>query len=268
MPLHPPGNRRERLFIYGQPKTGKSTIYVDIAEWIFKTGGSNRVWVGDSDLAWEAMQPLDGHLNGIVQTRTLNKWDEYDGWLDEANKKAHPNREDWLVLDMVDKLYQRAQEAFYRKRFNKDLDEFFLETTDQATISGDFGKNWDVINKLYDGAVDRIHRFPGHVLVLAPALEVRLPVERRDGSRDSRFADDELTRDTFSGVGWKPNCRPLLPHIFHTVLFIQNSPSGVRLTSVGDRNRRLLTGESIGVVGKTDPQFVVKYLIGVAGWRP
>lgn len=261
--LHPPSNRRERILGYGQSKQGKSTAWLDIAEWLYKTGSKNKVIVGDTDVAWEAMRPMDGHLDHIVKVTDLDEWADYKSWINKAKTSANPDRNDWLVLDMVDKCYETAKGEYFMRRFGKELDEFFIEAKgDTEVIGGAYGTNWDVINKMYNSVMNIVHRFPGHVYCATPADEVRLPA-----ARSGKGGDDEQTRAMFGTMGMKPKGQKLLPHMFHTILYFQKGPRGYMMTTVGERQRKRFTGEIVGV-DEGQPLFVAKYLIGAAGWRP
>ncbi len=258
MAIHPTQTRRERILCYGPPGSGKSKSWRDIADWIYKTKATAHVYACDSDNAWEAQCPSDDHLDGIVTVANMRTWDDYKGNLEEWGKKA--SREDWLVLDMGHHMWSKTQEAFFDKAFGKDIDEFFLEARKTGTnVGGEYGVNWNVINKMYGKLVDYLREWPGNLLVCCPAEDIHLPDPK------GRGGDDPKVLSLFGKFGVKPTGQKNLPYEVHTVLLCQQSPDGWVMSTVKERTspeqpREYLAGEKV-----TD--FVSTYLIKVGQWR-
>ena len=259
MSLHPPSSRRERILGFGLPGAGKSSIWLAIAEWIHKTNAPSHVWVMDTDMAWEAMRPEDGHVDHAVTTFPIYEYADYK----EAVKKIRENGtvDDWFVIDRGDVLWDASQEAWSVAVEGKDIDEFFLMHQSRGTSpGGDYGSNWVQIKRMYRGmGIDLITRFRGHVLVCCAAEEVR--------EKKGQFGDDADVYAKYKAVGMKPSGEKKLSHLFHTEVFMQESPSGYRMSTV--KERKSFSGESRGTMkGKVvSPDFVMAYLIGVAGWK-
>jgi len=255
MMLHPTDPRRERILLMGPANSSKSWSWLTIAKWMKETSAPGLFYVADTDLAWEGQRPLDGSLDDrIVQTDTFD-YDTFEDVIQQARLKHQPG--DWLVLDMVNKMWDFSQQAYFEKVFGKELDDYWLETKKAGgNIGGDYGSNWTVINKLYDALTLKIARYPGNVLACTPAQEVRQP-----DSKTGKGGDDRDTLLQFGRFGYKPMGQKLLAHNFHTVLLLQEVPkAGWAYSSVKDRNRPLVNGEPL-------EDFVKSYLVKQAGWR-
>lgn len=259
MSLHPPSARRERILAYGIPGAGKSTAWLAIAEWIAKTNAESRLWVVDTDMAWEAMRPDDGHLDSIVEHFPIYEYEDYRPAVHKIRENA--SKDDWYVLDRGDVLWDSAQEGWSAAVEGKDIDEFFLLHRSQGTSpGGDYGSNWVQIKRMYRAmGIDLITRFRGHVLVCCAAEQVR--------EKKGQFGDDADVFAKYQSVGMKPAGEKKLAHLFHTELFLVESPSGYRMSTM--KERKPFAGEGRGAVkGKpVSPDFVMSYLIGVAGWK-
>lgn len=259
MSLHPPSSRRERILAYGLPGAGKSSIWLCLAEWIHKTNAPSHIWVLDTDSAWEAMRPEDGRIDHAVTPFSLHEYGDYK----EAVKKIRENGtvDDWFVVDRGDVLWDASQEAWSVAVEGKDIDEFFLLHQSRGTSpGGDYGANWVQIKRMYRGmGVDLITRFRGHVLVCCAAEEVR--------EKKGQFGDDADVYAKYKSVGLKPSGEKKLAHLFHTEIFMQESPSGYRMTTL--KERKMFGGETRPYMkGKSvSPDFIMAYLIAIAEWR-
>lgn len=254
MPFHATVPRRERILAMGPAGSGKSTAWLNIAEWYHKTETPGRLFVADTDLAWEGQRPVDGHLDERVISKDVFDWPS----LIETVEKAAADYQDgdWLVVDMISAAWTYAQQHYYEEVFGKELDVFFLEAKKAGTNpGGEWGSNWTVINKLHSSFMQKLQRYPGHLLACTPATDVRQP-DARGGGGDTR----EILH-LFGKLGVKPEGQKLLAYNFHTVLLFQDVPrAGYTITTAKDRNREVLTGESLD-------EFCKSYLIRVGGWR-
>ena len=260
--LHAPHPRRERPLIYGRFNSGKSSCWLSVADWSERTDADITIHLGDTDHAWDAMRPIDGSLDRIVQVTDLDI-NDYRPWLDWTKKTRENVRpEDWVVVDMIDKAWTAAQGHYWAQMTGDDvLAEVYLRNQQALAskgregeyMAGDHGANWGIINKFYNAFFQAVINMPCHVMCIAPATEVR---ENEKPEIRNQFK-----------VGWKPVGQKDLPHGFHTVLFAAEATEGKWIyTTIRERGpigqkRQMLKGEE--VVG-----FVETYLFGVAGWRP
>lgn len=258
MPLTPkPGTqRRESILLMGPPGSGKSWAWRSIAEWMDKTGTPGRIVGADTDRAWEGQRPDDGHLDNQVAMVRTPDFESVRDAVEAAVKDYQPG--DWLVVDMIGRLWDFAQEFYTEQVFGQSMEDFWLDAKKyDRNVGGAHGTNWAIIKKLYYAVLrDVFDRWPGHLLCCTPVADIREP------DKEGKGGDSTLTRSLFGKFGVKPAGRDDLPHPFHTVLLLQEVPKkGHVLTSVKDRNRDLLTGEPIPL------DFVATYLLGVAGWE-
>ena len=259
MSLHAGTARRERILAYGIPGAGKSSIWLSIAEWVHKSNAPSHVWVIDTDMAWEAMRPEDGHVDHCVTAFPIFGYTDYK----EAVKKIRENGtvDDWFVIDRGDVLWDASQEAWSQAVEGKDIDEFFLMHQQRGTAAGgDYGSNWVQIKRMYKGiGIDLITRFRGHVLVCCAAEEVR--------EKKGQFGDDADVFAKYKGVGMKPSGEKKLAHLFHTEIFMVESPSGYRMSTLKERKSMSGDGRKSMKGKAVTPDFVAGYLIGEAGWK-
>jgi hypothetical protein len=98
---------------------------------------------------------------------------------------------------------------------------------------------------------------PAHLYACAPQDAVRVPT-----GKPKEWADSPQTVGQFARFGYKPAGQKDLGFQFHTVLLMANPKHGkYTMTSVDDHTRTLL--EDAEVV----PDFVLGYLVPVAGWQ-
>ncbi len=221
------------------------------------------MYVVDTDRAWEAMDP--GDLNEVVSPRDVGEWPTFKAAIQESRTAA--TRDDFLVVDMVDKAWTWSQSHYFDNLQDRDFDEYLMDVVKAGdSLAGDYGQNWGVINKMYEAIAGPMQRFPGHVIACAPAIAVREP------NRQGKGGDSNELRQLYGTWGYRPEGQKGLSHLFHTILFAQESPKGYTLNTVKERNpadigedhplfRKKLRGQVV-------KQFTLDYLIQVAHWRP
>lgn len=228
-------------------------MWLSVAQWIERTKAPGHVYVIDTDNAWDAYRPVDGSLDSIVTAYPIHQWDDYKPAIHAVREKGA--KDDWFSIDLVDVVWDAAQEGWSEKAEGKDIDEFFLtHAINNTNPGGDYGTNWVQIKRMYRSVVNMITRYPGHVLCCAAASEVK--------PKQGQFGDDATLVNKYGKIGYKPEGQAKLAHLFHTELYMVDSPSGYRMTTAKDRQREKLMGE------KVSPDFVVSYLMKCAGWKP
>ncbi len=255
--LHPTSNRRERILNFGTYGAGKTYNWCMIRAWARRTNSPSRFYVIDADHTVEAM--ADG-WDDFYENCTIEEpweWDEFTDIITRFRKQG--TRDDWLVVDSMDKPWESSQAGFTEKVFGKDITNFFIEQRREMDkghpFSGSYGVNWNVINKMYAAFQNEILRFPGHVFLTAPADQVQTP-----NPRTGEGGDDAETLRQYQRFGVKPRGQKLLGHLPHTVLLSVDTGGGWKMTTVKDRQRERMTGEDM-------KDFVVQYLVRRAGWK-
>jgi hypothetical protein len=259
-----PNGPYERILLMGEWSTGKSRAWLKVAEWIKKTNAPSQIFACDTDTAWERMGwGLDWPH---VHVRDCENYDQIKGAVEEARKKANSQRNDWLVVDMADKMWDYAQAGFSTKAFGVDITSWLLEVRAKGeNPGGDYGINWNTINRLYADVMNNIIRFPGHVLLVTPAEQVMQP------NRDGKGGDDPNVRAMFGKLGVKPRGQKALPFQVHTVILCQDKSQGAGIgpwcmSTAKDRDVGVTPREKM--VGAPYNDFVLDYLIKRGGWKP
>lgn len=256
MTLRPPHERLyERVLVYGNEGTGKTRAWLDIAALSQRSGSDAMFYAIDSEVAaiprmlsGETFRDLTN-----VHHEPVSDYPEMFQAIRALADKVRPN--DWLILDRADAMWEMAQDHYVDLRYGRTMGEQWLSWV--TTTGGDTRKgrllegdtDWGTINKLYRDLTTPVVRLQGHLFMTAPARKV--------GERD-----EQGIRDVYGRFGFRPEGQRHLGHLSHTTLLLNKTGQEEwRITSVKDRERKLLEGEVV-------QRFSTAYLIKVAGWRP
>lgn len=252
---------RERILIYGGPGAGKSYSWADISQWERRTDPEHKIFVVNTDLG-----RVDRMLDQFPDLGENVTWTDAEDFTEmyEAMKKYGEmgGRDDWLVLDMIDLLYDRCQDWFMEEALapGKSAPEFMMEYRKQSdanpmTETGGWGINWQIVKRWYRQAMGFIHKFPGHAMVLTPADNVRMP------DRNGKGGDAKDVISIFGAWGVKPAGEKRIGHSFPTVLLLAMPTKGKWIyNTVRDNNREEVKGKEL-------TSFAQDYLVDVAGWK-
>jgi hypothetical protein len=269
MPLHPvplsPGlpHSYERIFIYGAPDTGKTTGWLQIAETLRKGGARQeaiRFWVLDTD--YTALRSLEEYpelaASGIVRYEQVADWGAATGVLRDFGMEVVSRPNDWIVVDMINPLWDMCQEDYIERAFGKDAEEFYMAHRLAQKRGGalDGFKDWSVINRSYNTRVAEVlKRASCHVYAVAAGKAV------------SSDLDSKMIKEQYETLGTKPSGQKDTSHLYHTVLLARKKrgatvESPIRtLTTVKERAQR----KRLAQVETSN--FAMTYLFQVAGWR-
>lgn len=267
MALHPTGPY-ERILVTGEWGSGKSKAWLKWAEWIQRTGASSRVFVIDTDTAWQRMGwglGWDQPPNQFVWVTDCENYDQALNAVTSYRRAAQPQNNDVLVIDMIDKLWDYAQAAFSEKAFGENITEWLLDVRRKGeNPGGDYGVNWSTINRLYGDFINNVIRFPGHVVACSPVEDVKEP------NRDGKGGDDPQIRQMFGRLKKKPRGQKNLPFQFHSILLMQDTSGAAvgpwKMTTMKERDVGAMAREKMEGVDVKD--FVLDYLIKRGGWKP
>ena len=264
--LSAPTQKRERILLYGEAGSGKSSAWVSIANWIVKSKSDAKIYLFDSDYSYEAM--YDESFDSVVEVVNVDV-NEFELWAKKLREvRPKLKRDDWLVVDMIDKAWTGAQNWYWRSVGGGDsIGEVYLRARTEPgfDVGGAYGANWGDINRLYDDFMSLFINAPCHKLACTPARQVM--VNPQSGLAINKN-DVEWVRYQYKPVG-----QNRLSHGFHTILLAREIPS----TKGSEYN--LTTVKERGPVGKTRrselrgekvPEgngFVGTYLVKVAGWK-
>lgn len=229
-------------------------MWLSIAQW------GNLVYVGDTDDTWQASYDPDCADN--VRATHISNYIEAVSWARKVRENV--GRDDWVCLDMADKIWTWAQEHYHQQMSGDDefmLGDVYLENqksleNHEVGMGGAHGANWGVIYKYYHGLLNMILNMPCHKLFVAGAREIRKDTAAPIVAQ-------------YKACGFYPAGPPNeneLAHNFHSILFCAEVPGKWIYTSIKERGplgkptRRLLKGEEV-------VDFTSTYLFGVAGWQ-
>lgn len=255
MTLRPPNERAyERILAFGGPGAGKTKMWLDVALRAQTSGSDATFYVIDTDFAVPRMMTGKFAVLENVVDEPVADWDALMEAVTTFSSKVQPH--DWLVFDMVSYAWEAVQDHYTAKVFGTDLGSFFMAASKKAVDAGKHGggsfeqdRDWGAIKKLYSGFSAKILRAQCHVFATAAMKGV--------SERDS-----EDLRKTFARFGGRPEGEKHTAHLFHTVLMAaKGGQDDYRITSVKDRERGLLEGESW-------EDFSLAYLVKKARWRP
>ncbi len=262
MSLHPTTPRRERLLVFGRNNSGKSSVWLNIADWLSRTNSPDRLHVGSTDHAWDAMRYPD--IEPYVNVTDLDRTD-FMAWITWASSlKSTVTRDDWVIVDLAETAWDAAQEFYWDKKTGGDmLADIFFENqraieskgTDGEYMGGAHGANWGLIKKYYNAFLTPILSLPCHIVFVTTSKEIRDDMP------------DAATLKAQWKVGWMPAGEKNLPGLFHTWLYCAETGQGHIYTvcrdktALGQPKRTELKG------AKVEQGFVLDYLLPVAGWE-
>jgi hypothetical protein len=244
----------------GPWNSGKTYSYCNVAAWHRRTNSGAKFYIIDTDNAVERVgEEFGDDFYDNVDLAVTVDWPIMREALDKA--LAAGGRDDFLCVDMIDKLWDKVQDHFIEQVWGKDADTFMLEYRQASSANplneeGGWGINWQVINKLYYRFMDdMVQRWPGHILCCTPAESLRQPTKDGKGGETA-----EVVR-LYGKYNMKPVGQKKLGHFFHTILLTSESNDGWKMTSLKDRGGR----EKF--VNRPINDFTMDYLVGVAGWN-
>lgn len=242
--------RAERLLLVGSWGSGKTTAYFKIAEWLDKTGSPAQVFIIDPD--YKAALDPNAMLPNVHIYDELETWREYKNAAVKCREQAEKGRGDWLVVDMCDRVWNAAQAGYVEMTFGVDVDDFYVAWRKEDTKGGnpfnaDWGKDWQAINRLYDGFMYQVTRFPGNVLMTTS------PEPMRDDEKDK-----DLIR-LYGKWGIRPAGQKRLGHLAADCLLLTQTSKGWSYSQMRGTGREEFKNEPLD-------DFVMSYLIGKAGW--
>lgn len=261
MPLHAPGNARERILLMGPYGAGKSFAWTQIAEWLDRTQSDAKVFVLDSLATAERDA---GHLTNVY-VYDWSSWAELEQHTDDAIRFA-TRGVDWLIVDLITTVWDVAQSHYIERVMARPGERASTWRLDWRAEGGQghplvgaeaYGMNWSHIKAYYYDWINRIIRYPGHLLVCASAEGV---VKADPKNPNSRSDPIEILHE-FGPYGYKPKGEKTLAQPFHTILMLNHpKPNEWSFTTIRDRRRERIVNEPL-------QDFVVQYLVKVAGWE-
>lgn len=256
--LHPPDTpRREKISLVGPFGTGKSYTRVALWKAMQRFGYPGHLYVMDTDEAveCEAAELGNGYLDNIARQQCW-EWGDFqviDQW------RTYATADDILYVDRIEAAWSAVEDDWTGRVFGRSSAQVFLEYHQEhrgekggSPLADAYGSKWSSIKKVYREWWMKVRRWPGHIIVCGDSTPLK---------REGNSADDAVTIQTFNRFGVRPAGEKNMWKEMHSILLMGNTAQGWVITTMRDRNRRELVA-----VPHTD--FVMNYLVPVAGWRP
>jgi len=216
----------EKMIVFGESNTGKSTFYISILEWLDEQG------VKPEDLKMCIIYPdrptgITKLYNNIpekyrgdsVQIFPINTYEELvsctstsDKILDEHYKKT--GKLGWLVVELLEDAWKSVQDYYCRLAYGESLGEYFAkkradvkamkeDTTAYRALEG-WG-DWTIIKYFHNfNWIDKIKRMPWNVVFTSEI--------REEGNKDSIFFD----------LGYRPAGEKDNMHRVDTIIYLSH----------------------------------------------
>lgn len=238
----------ERILLYGDAGTGKSTAALSIAKYI---GDDHGMYVVDTDYSasWHrslASPRHEGYADRVdVEVVGPEDWPAQLAAVRQAAEQADSG--DWIVLDSATPTWQAVQTYYITRKHGEGFFDFFTTNVDRE--KSDVDMNWQVINAEYAKLYGALFRSRAHLLLTAEADAV--------GARD-----DRRIKVLYERYGFKPKGQKTLAYTPHTVLHTSKTRGGeFRISTLKDREREEVEDMVVEDFGR-------EYLMKIAGWRP
>jgi hypothetical protein len=132
-----------------------------------------------------------------IEWYVLKTWDDIKECYDQVKKQLKAG--DWLFMEMVDKFWDQAQNAYIIKKYGLTLDEYLTKLKAEGSIGKRGGDTdslsmWQVVKKEHNfGLVDNATSFlDANVVMTAPAHPVMIGIDTKE------------TIDLFEAIKFKP----------------------------------------------------------------
>lgn len=281
-PLHNPREVQERILAFGVEGTGKSEAWISIAVASQESGSEAKFYVIDTDgsaqvsllahpelhniAIYQASDP-DGlliHPDGKV-TEEGTWWEAYA----EAGKiirAARPGKDDWIVIDRLDRMWDAVQSWWIDKAYEQDEDAYWAELRAeqlQAKAGGkgtdrDYGgfqgnRDWVQIKKVYNtGVLGLLAGPPSHKFAVCLEKEIH-PQSKKAPQLRGLYGETMPAGKGDQGAD------------FWLTVQLKRTPSGDHLVFV--RRTKDRGFDNPGAVDITDKGFAEGFLVPVWGWK-
>lgn len=252
--------KRERILIFGGPKTGKSEMVLQLAEWYQATDTPGSFYYIDTDGHLDSMEEESLHcdLNNIVPFEVFGWEDVFKAGL-EIHSKAQEG--DWIVIDMAHRPAEWVEEWYLKCKYGTDnlaakYAELKWEGEEGSTKKG-FGDNPLLAPNDFKPLNAAYHSFFNPLSLDNRAHIICLT--EKNGIYKGPGADAEKTR-TYEKVGGKPAGHKSIDYNLSTLMHLEKTGFGRYITTVGDRGGR----ELISQVELKD--IVTSYLMPIGKW--
>ena len=281
MSLHPTARAREKILLAGSYGSGKSYARNNLISALHSSGSDAKVYLLDTDDTIDRMYDALGE-EVCANVEPFYVGGNFDAWKAAADQLAPKvTRDDWVVVDRVDRLWPAAQDYYIQRVFGMDSDEFYLTYAAEienfnksaadkdkkqggSPLAGAYGQRWDHIKRSYANVISqlvmprsetasgKVYGHAGHVLAMADVKPI-------NESNDSALIQQWFRKFNIRPAG--PTNEFNLPAQFHSVLLMYPGPPKWQITTAREREGREY------VEGVAWSSFVLNYLMAVGRWE-
>lgn len=254
MPLHTESRRRERILLYGPWGGGKSWSWVTLAKWLKRTGSTSKIYLLDTDYAYEAQCEAFEGFEDVVEAFRVTEWKHYEAGMDLFLLKGKPD--DFLVVDRIDNAWESVQRSYTEQVYGKNLSTYFVQAKVQANAAGNqtsnalggaHGDQWGIINKMYGDFFTKVLAWPGHSIWCT-------------GVKGWGENEDPALVKIYQKHGLRPSGQKDLGKASLTALKLEPKGDGYIYSTAKDLHREDQLSMPLN-------DFVLDYLVKVAKWK-
>ena len=229
---------QERILAYGSAGSGKTEAWLSLAR-LYPEAVFHCI---DTDASIDRMLQTEFSDLSNVKVYLARTWQKCEIALALIEKEA--NTGDWVVIDMLDSLWDFVQGYFTDQVFNKKIDDYFLQfrksVKDPDKLEALKGwTDWIVINKIYQDFINHL---------CYDLLQLNVFFTAKSAKFDKK--EDQTIKDFFEDVGAKPEGEKRNYYRVHTVLYFIHNTGGYFITTLKDRGRKRFFAEPVQNFGE------------------
>lgn len=282
-PLHNPRKLQERILVFGVEGTGKSEAWISIAVEAQRTGSDATFYVIDTDgsaevsLAahpelhntqiWQASDPSGLLIHPDDEITEHGTWWESFTAAAESIRELKPGREDWIVIDRLDRMWDAVQSYWIDRAYEEDEDAYWAELRAEQLKAKEAGKkgterdfggfagnrDWVQIKKVYNtGVLGLLAGPPSNKFAVALEKDIH-PQSKKAPQLRGLYGETMPAGKSDQGAD------------FWLTVHLKRTPSGDHLVFV--RRTKDRSFEDPGAVDVTEVGFARGFLKEVWGWE-
>lgn len=282
-PLYNPRGVQERILTFGVEGTGKSEAWISIAVEAQRSGSEAQFYVVDTDgsahVSLLAHPELDNvHIYQVSDPSGLlilpsgdmiecGSWWEAYTEVAKRIRALKPSRDDWIIIDRIDRLWGAVQSWWIDKAYEQDEDAYWAELrAEQIKAKKEAGKgtdrdyggfqgnrDWVQINKTYNtGVLGLLAGPPSHKFAVALEKDI-YPQSKKATQLRGLYGETMPAGKSDQGAD------------FWLTVHLKRTSNGEHLLFV--RRNKDRGFKNPGVIDITDVGFTKGFLKPVWGWE-
>lgn len=281
-PLHNPKGVQERILMFGVEGTGKSEAWISIAVEAQETGSDAVFHVIDTDGSaqvsliahpelhntriWQASDPSGLLIHPDDDMSEHGTWWEAFAAASRAIREDKPGRDDWIVIDRLDRMWDAVQSYWIDKAYGENEDAYWAELRAEQLAAAEQGKgterdfggfggnrDWVQIKKVYNsGVLGLLAGPPCHKFAVALEKDIH-PQSKKAPQLRGLYGETMPAGKSDQGAD------------FWLTVQAKRTPGGEHLVFV--RRTKDRSFENPGAVDVSEVGFAKSFLMDVWGWE-